>query len=192
MRLIVTAVISLELGALPACKDFDLGATTTAKSKSEATGSDEVIIKPGAAKSGKSKKPMDNDGEEPVSEKKPPKCTSISGTYSASRSRSKTKPGSCEEGSAATKFSSSIPIKITAEGAGFVVDVGYSTPDGELKYARCTSNVAGCVVFATCEPNAGTDQLTFTIDGESLSGTIERVTSETKCTINFDVKGNRK
>ena len=156
-----------------------------------------AFVAMGLASSGCPKN-SDDVSSEPKPEKKPkkklPNCDAITGSYSASRTRSTTKPGSCEVGSAESKFNRDIPMTIGSDSEGkYDVQIGYSDPtSGVVTYAKCINNVVGCTINATCEPGAGTDQLQFTIDGESISGTIERTARATKCTINFDVTGRRK
>ena len=119
-------------------------------------------------------------------------CSGLSGTYDCTRKRSTAMPGSC---SPTLTFASSIPFKVTADGAsasGYKIEVGYTDSMGTVTFASCTNNVSGCTIFATCLPDAGTDQVTLTIDGNNVSGTIKRDNKMPACTVNFDVTGTRK
>jgi hypothetical protein len=114
----------------------------------------------------------------------------LSGTYAAGRFRSSTAPGSCPADY--SNFTENTPIRITAVGGttGYQVDVGYTDGTGKRIFVTCTSNVSGCTVYATCKPDAGTDQATFTLSGDTLTGTISRTTT-TGCTVNFTISGGR-
>lgn len=119
-------------------------------------------------------------------------CTGLSGTYDCTRKRSTTSPGSCAP---TYTFAPKIPVKITADSSsasGYKIEVGYTDGDGTVIYVACTNNVAGCTIFATCEPDAGTDQVTLTIDGNNVTGTLTRTNKSPACTVNFDVTGTRK
>lgn len=119
-------------------------------------------------------------------------CTGLSGTYDCTRKRSMAMPGSC---SPTLTFAAAIPVKITADTAsasGYKIEVGYSDSMGTVTFVTCTNNVSGCTIFATCLPSAGTDQVTLTIDGNNVSGTIKRENKMPECTVNFDVTGTRK
>ncbi len=119
-------------------------------------------------------------------------CAGLSGTYDSTRKRSTTSPGSC---SPTTTFAPAMPVRISADAgspSGYKVEVGYTNTSGEVIFSECVNNVSGCKVFATCSLETATDQLTFTITDNKLSGTIARTYKDPVCTLNFDVSGTRK
>lgn len=111
------------------------------------------------------------------------------------RARDTTNPGSCPP---TYSYNPSLPGKVTADPSkpsGYDVEIGYSTPAGVIQFTSCTNNVVGCKVFATCVPG-DTDQITLTISGNNISGTLQRTASgDAACsdggTINFNVSGTR-
>jgi hypothetical protein len=120
-----------------------------------------------------------------------PGCAAISGTYACTRKRSTSNPGSC---SPTLTFNATMPVKIASDAtspSGFKVEVGYSDDNGNTTFSTCTNNIAGCTIFATCQPTAGTDQVTLTINGNIVSGTIARSNTTPACTVNFDISGAR-
>jgi hypothetical protein len=119
-------------------------------------------------------------------------CTSISGTYSGSRTRNSTTPGSCPPD---YYYNPNLPCRVTADPAspsGFMYEIGYTNSEsGEIVFTECTTNVAGCSLFATCLlGSGGTDQVTITFNSNSYTGTLDRQT-DTGCTVNFDLSGLR-
>jgi hypothetical protein len=122
-----------------------------------------------------------------------PPCAGLSGSYTVTRARSTTSPGSCSPN---LRVAPSIPIQITADpaqSAGYKVEVGYSdVATGVVTFIACVNNVGPCSIAATCKPPAGTDQVTLTFNGDSLVGTISRTEATSNCTVNFDLKGLRR
>lgn len=122
-----------------------------------------------------------------------PVCSGISGTYSCTRKRSTTSPGSCAPG---YTFNPSMPVRIAAdpgEASGYKVEIGYTNNmTGETDWTTCTNNVTKCQIFATCTLASATDQVTLTISGNSVTGTLARTdTGSSTCTINFTITGSR-
>lgn len=123
-------------------------------------------------------------------------CNGITGTYAMIRTRDGSSPGSCPPN---YQYNPSMPGKVTVDAtkpSGFDVQIGYSDTAGEIIYSSCTNNVVGCKIFATCVPDAGTDQVTLDITGNSITGTLSRTSSGgNDCsvggTINFVVSGTR-
>lgn len=120
-------------------------------------------------------------------------CSGLSGTYEGTRTRNKAMPGSC---SPTYAFEPTFPIKINADStspSGYKVEVGYAAPGEPPMFVTCGStNVVGCTIFASCKPGSGTDEITLTIAGNSVSGNIQRTNTSPMCTVNFDVVGVRK
>lgn len=119
-------------------------------------------------------------------------CTGLSGTYDCTRKRSASVPGSCDP---TYKFVAAMPVKVTADAAaasGYRIEVGYTSEAGAVTFVPCTNNVSGCTIFATCLPDAGTDEVALTIDGNRVSGTLKRANKSPACTVNFDLTGTRK
>jgi hypothetical protein len=122
-----------------------------------------------------------------------PSCSGLSGTYSATRKRSTGSPGSCPS---TYSFVPNFPIRIAVDStaaSGYKMELGYTdSTTGAITFIACASvNVSGCTIYATCKPSVGTDQATFTIDGNNVTGKIERSDTDRSCTITFDVTGKR-
>jgi hypothetical protein len=206
MRLFPALSLSgLLLWALVACDDSTTGQSGSGGSAGQASGGQASGGKTGSSGSGpvagSSSNPTggspsagSGSGASSGSGGSKPSCNGITGTYDMIRTRDKTNPGSCPP---TLQVNPKIPGKVTAdskEPSGFRVEIGYSdikTPT-EFNFGTCTNNVAGCSIFATCSPDGASDQIQLTIDGNAISGTIERFDQDDNCSVNFVLTGTRK
>lgn len=73
-----------------------------------------------------------------------------------------------------------------------MLEVGYTEYEtGNVSFVGCVTNVAGCSLFATCEPDVGTDEISITFQDDHFEGTMTRSDATQGCTVNFDISGVR-